>query len=45
MFDIPYSQRAGYHRALERAQLNGDEGAFVRWFLLRYLEENSWTME
>ena len=45
MLDIPYSQRAGYYRALERAQLSGDEGVFVRWFLRRYLEENSWTME
>jgi Fic family protein len=45
MLDIPYSQRSGYYRALERTHLTGDEGVFIRWFLRRYLEENSWTMK
>jgi len=45
MLDIPYSQRSGYYRALERTHLTGDEGVFVRWFLRRYLEENSWTLK
>ena len=41
MFDIPYERRAGYYRALERAQTQSDEFAFVRWFVRRYLKENT----
>lgn len=41
MFDIPYTGRAGYYAALQRSQLTRDEGVFVRWFLRRYLEENT----
>jgi Fic family protein len=37
MFDIPYSDRTSYHRALELAQLAADEGVFARWFLRRYV--------
>ncbi|MGP8075212.1 MAG: Fic family protein [Thermoplasmata archaeon] len=41
MLDIPYERRAGYHRALERSQTQRDEFVFVRWFLSRYLKENT----
>jgi Fic family protein len=41
MFDIPYERRAGYYRALERAQIKNDEFAFVRWFLRHYLKEHA----
>jgi Fic family protein len=41
MIDIPFVRRAGYYRALEKAQVKRDDGLFVRWFLRRYLEENS----
>lgn len=41
MLDIPYERRAGYYRALERAQTQKDEFAFVRWFLRQYLRENT----
>jgi Fic family protein len=41
MLDIPYAGRAGYYRALERAQTQEDEFVFVRWFLRRYLGENT----
>jgi Fic family protein len=41
MVDIPYERRAGYYRSLERSQMKDDEGVFVRWFLRRYLEENT----
>jgi Fic family protein len=41
MLDIPYRRRAGYYAALERAQTGGDEFAFVRWFVRRYLDENT----
>lgn len=41
MFDIPYARRTGYYTALERSQLTGDEGVFLRWFMRRYLEQNS----
>jgi Fic family protein len=39
MLDIPYERRSGYYRALERAQMQGDEFVFVRWFLRRYWGE------
>jgi Fic family protein len=41
MIDIPYERRAGYYRALEGSHLSGDEGVFLRWFLRRYLDENT----
>ena len=41
MLDIPYEGRAGYYRALERAQVQQDEFVFVRWFLRKYLGENT----
>ena len=41
MLDIPYERRSGYYRALERAQTQRDEFVFVRWFLRRYLRENT----
>ncbi|MGP8078730.1 MAG: Fic family protein [Thermoplasmata archaeon] len=41
MFDIPYSRRAGYYRALERSQTAEDEFVFVRWFIKRYLDEHT----
>jgi cell filamentation protein, protein adenylyltransferase len=41
MFDIPYERRVGYHSALERAQATQDEFLFVRWFVKRYLDENT----
>ncbi len=41
MIDIPYTRRAGYYRALEQSQVRKDETVFVRWFLRRYLEQNS----
>jgi len=41
MLDIPYAGRSGYYRALERSQTQRDEFIFVRWFLRRYLSENT----
>ena len=41
MFDIPYSRRSAYYSALERAQTTNDEFVFVRWFVRRYLDENT----
>ena len=41
MLDIPYKRRAGYDRALERAQTKSDEFIFVGWFVRRYLSENT----
>ena len=41
MFDIPYAGRSGYYRALERAQTKEEEFVFVRWFMRRYLNENT----
>ena len=41
MIDIPYTRRAGYYRALEQSQIRKDDTVFVRWFLRRYLEQNS----
>jgi Fic family protein len=41
MMDIPYERRSAYYRALERAQTQQDEFVFVRWFLRRYLRENT----
>ncbi len=40
MLDIPYERRTGYYRALERAQLRGDDAIFLHWFFKRYLAEN-----
>lgn len=40
MLDIPYAQRAGYYRALERAQTKQDEFVFVQWFVRRYVHAN-----
>jgi Fic family protein len=41
MVDIPYTRRAGYYWALEQTQVKHDDGPFVRWFLRRYLDENT----
>jgi Fic family protein len=41
MIDIAHERRLGYYRALERSQLSQDEGIFLRWFLRRYLGENT----
>ncbi|MGD0250183.1 MAG: Fic family protein [Thermoplasmata archaeon] len=41
MLDIPYERRSGYYRALERAQTQKDDFVFVRWFLRRYLDQNT----
>jgi len=41
MLDIPNEKRAGYYTALERAQVNGDETIFLRWFFRRYIRENA----
>jgi Fic family protein len=40
MLDIPYEKRAGYYTALERAQLAGDDAAFLNWFFRRYFKAN-----
>ncbi len=40
MLDIPYERRTGYYRALERAQVRGDDAIFLHWFFKRYLAEN-----
>lgn len=39
MFDISYGKRTSYYNALERAQLNNNEGIFLQWFFKRYLAE------
>ena len=39
MLNIPYEQRAGYYKALEKAQITKDENAFLQWFFRRYEKE------
>jgi len=41
MFDIPYVGRSSYYSSLERSHSARDEGIFVRWFVKRYLKENT----
>ena len=45
MLDIPYAGRSGYYRALERAQTKEEEFVFVRWFMRRYLNENTRSVQ
>lgn len=40
MLNIPYTGRARYYTALERAQAKGLEGVFVLWFLRFYEKAN-----
>ncbi len=40
MLDIPYERRGAYYRALERAQVRGDDDLFLHWFFKRYIAEN-----
>lgn len=40
LLDIPYTKRDSYYNALERSQVNKDEGIFVQWFFRRYLDEH-----
>lgn len=44
MLNIPFSHRAGYYRALERAHLTADEFVFVRWFVKQYLAEHAHSL-
>jgi Fic family protein len=39
MIDIRYLDRRGYYRALERSQMQKDEGVFVQWFFKRYAKQ------
>ncbi len=41
MLNIPYEKRAGYYRALERAQTKKDENIFLQWFFRRYSKEQN----
>ena len=40
LLDIPYLKRDSYYNALERSQVNKEEGIFVQWFFRRYLAEH-----
>ncbi len=39
MLNIPYERRAGYYKALEKAQVTKDENAFPQWVFRRYEKE------
>ncbi|MFA4946478.1 MAG: Fic family protein [Candidatus Micrarchaeia archaeon] len=39
MLNIPYENRSGYYRALERSQLTRNDGVFVQWFFKKYVNE------
>ncbi|MHA1730906.1 MAG: Fic family protein [Promethearchaeota archaeon] len=41
MFDIEFKLRGSYFRTIERANLKGDELAFLQWFFTRYVKANS----
>jgi Fic family protein len=38
MFNVPYEGRAGYYRALERAQLSKTDSIFVQWLIRNYIK-------
>lgn len=40
MLNIRYVNRRGYYTALERSQINEDDGIFLRWFFRKYAAEN-----
>ena len=39
MLDIPYEGRNSYYNSLERSQVKRDNGAFLQWFVKRYIKE------
>ncbi len=40
LFDITYTKRTSYYRALERAQIKKQETIFIQWFLKKYIQEH-----
>lgn len=40
MFNITFLMRNGYYRALERANMKGDDFPFVHWFFTKYIKAN-----
>jgi len=40
MLDIPYTKRASYYNALERAQIKKIDHIFVQWFIKQYIKEH-----
>ena len=41
LFNVPYDGRRSYYTALERSQVGADEVPFIRWFMKRYLSQNT----
>ncbi|MBU4070260.1 MAG: Fic family protein [Nanoarchaeota archaeon] len=41
LLDISYGKRTSYYNALERAQINKQEGIFLQWCFKRYIQEYS----
>jgi cell filamentation protein, protein adenylyltransferase len=39
LFNIPYEGRNSYYRALERAQIKGEDDFFLQWFMKKYIKE------
>ncbi len=39
MLDIPYDGRNSYYNALERSNMEDDDGIFLKWLMKRYVKE------